>query len=367
LNNEITNEINLDSLKIKIPMSYVEVVDHNLKDIISEHLVNENTGDMVRKVHRRQRSKYYPITIFGVDYEIIFHVKKWHNPRTHTVTEYLHICFNAKIVEGDYFDGINQNNIQSIYQKLIGCKVANFSYETFIKLGEATNMEFCRNFRLTNFPQCLSKLTNRLHQDIQLNPKPLLKNGKNQQTLKFTKKEDETHAKPYVIIYNKELELITKSHVFFNTFLSDVDITDLRRIEFRIKDLGHARSLGLRDSSLHTLLNLSQQDKEEMLKKFVSSYLSQPLTFDKTSLTRGKLVYLDALIALIGQGFCFGDACNMLLYSQPTRQAKSDKRRELTAIYETYIKGNLSEEFTPEERTILGLPTMLHPINDNDS
>lgn len=339
-------------------MSYVEVLDLTLTDKISEHLVNENTGYMVQKKHKRQRSRYYPITIDEKAYYVEFQVKMWHNCRSNTVSEYLHITFNAKILESDYFDGINSNNIESVYRKLMGYGVVRFDYDKFLNLSEATNIEFCRNFRLNKFEDYLAQLERRLKQDIKLNPKPNIKNGKKEQTLRFTKRENETPSKPFLIIYNKELELLTKSQSFMSHYLLDHDITDLRRIEFRIKDLSHARAIGLMDTSLKTLLGLNQNEKEDMLSRFVSCYLSKPKIFDKTALTRGKLVYLDALVALIGQGFCFSSACEMLLKSQPNRQAKSDKRKELMEIYENHIIEVLNTINSDEEQGIFRLLTI---------
>lgn len=330
MNDNVSNEIQIDSVLLRLPIQYVEVINQSLLDKHTDYTVNEDTGEMTVIRQKHKPSEYTKITINCKSYFFEFKVKKIKDG-----TRELYMLVNAKMLENKYLEGITVNNIKEVYNRLIACNVAQFSFEDFVNNSKCTNIDLCKNFINKDLTEQLIKIKQRLKNTPKKNPTPkLIKNAK-QQSLRFIPKEDASNAKPHILIYNKECELMVKSYVFADEHLKDQNINDLCRIEFRIKDKKHANYLGIKNNNLITLLKLSQQFKQEILHKFTMCYLDHPKP-KKNKITPTKQVYLNCMNELLGKGNNFSNVAESLTNGLP-RNRKSEKYKELKELYYTHI------------------------------
>lgn len=331
MNEYNNNEINVDSLLLRLPVKYIEVLDHSLTDSHKDYTINQNTGLMIEKRYHHKKSKYQKFTVVRKGYIYEFQIKKCSDG-----SEALYMLVNAKMLEKNYLKGITSNNVKEIYKRLIECKVANFSYENFLMNSRCTSIEFCKNFRIKNLPEELIKLKYRLKKTAKNNPLAELNNSIKQQSLRFIKKDLATNSKPHIFIYNKELELISKSYEFASEYLQAEDITNLCRIEFRIKDKKHANHLGIKENSLNALLQLNQQFKKEILHNFTMSYLEGEQPKIKNKITPTKQMYLNCMKSLLNENKSFGYVSELLTEDLP-RNRKSEKHKELKELYYEHL------------------------------
>ena len=118
------NIIEIDSLKLRIPFHEVKILDSNINDkyVIVNCVSCEIDGDpIVRnwlvKVHK--------------GYSIKWQIRDISLERGRC-KKFLTILLSSKVLEGNYFGGISNNNIKNIYDKLIKMNVAYFSYDVFL-------------------------------------------------------------------------------------------------------------------------------------------------------------------------------------------------------------------------------------------
>lgn len=129
----ITDTIEVDSLRLRIPLSQIERI--NTTTVFNPHLeVAENTGEVVSLKGKGHRIRISDSATIHVN---IAKVKT----SLHGHTECLVILLNSKILESDYFNGITSNNIGRIYDKLIASGLFYFDLDTFLN-ADCTDIDF---------------------------------------------------------------------------------------------------------------------------------------------------------------------------------------------------------------------------------
>lgn len=337
MNDEVKNEINIDSLLLRLPLNLVEVIDNSLTDTYKDYLVNETTGEHTPIVAKYKQSEFRRITINREGYKFQFQIKSLVNRYTGVKSYYLYMLLNAKMLESRYLEGITANNIQEIYKNILSCKLVLFSFEDFLNKSKCTSIDFCKNFNIRDLRRELIQLKEKILKTPKNNPIPNLKKNNKEDSLRFIDKEKATQAKPHIFIYNKEKELVSNSYSFMGKYLKNKDITDLCRIEYRVKNKKHLKYLGIPDTNLGTLLKLPQLKKEQILHKFTMCYLEKPKPKNQTKLTPTKMIYLNALRTLTQAGNNFGIAAEILLQDITPASRKSEKHKELKELYYDHI------------------------------
>lgn len=332
----ITDEIYIDSLLLRLPMRYVTVENPCLTDTHRDYQVNENTGEMTPKKYKYKQAEFQPLVVEKKGYKYEFRVKTWTNPRTGISKQFLYMLVNAKMLESRYFEGIREDNIERIYNGLVSCNVANFNLQDFLENGQCTNVEFCKNFYSENLEYQLNHLKKRIKKSPMQNPNAKLTTKYGELSLRFNKKESSTPAKPHILIYDKEKELINNSTHFLTTYIKDADITNLARVEFRIKDAKHAKQLGIEDNDLITFLQLSQDRKQELLKTFTGRYLEAEKVEKQGKLTPTKQIYVNCIREMKKQGLEFGIIADIMTADLP-KNRKHEKQKELRELYFAHI------------------------------
>lgn len=342
MNENLFRGINIDSLTLRLPLEYVKVLDLTLTDEFIDYSVNRESGEMFPIRHKYKPSEFKSLSVNQIGYYTEFKVKSLYCQTTRTLKKYLYILLKAKILESRYFDGINSNNTQHIYNQLIDYKIVTFSYDDFLNKSMCTSIDFCKNFRAIGLVEQLKELSTTVSKYAKLRPKSKLTTNIKEQSFRFTPKNDTSNAQPHIFIYNKEKELFQNSSVFTNAHLHNYDLENLCRAEFRIKDEKHAKHLGLSDNSFKTLTSLSDEEKEDIFHKMTNCYLHQhldPVIDQKLNPT--KQIFFNMLNYLIGAGMNFQLASEIILKDLP-RNRKSEKLKELKNIY-SYIVNDVND------------------------
>lgn len=330
---KINEEINIDSLLLRIPLKYVEIIDTSLIEKHTPMLLNEVTGELKEKRQKYKPSEFQCLTYTRHGYILEFQVKN-----SKDGTQALYMLVNAKMLETKYFEGITIENVKDIYDRLQACNVAYFSFDNFLYQSRCTNVEFCKNFVMNDLLEQLKKLKLRIHQTAKKNPVAVITKKRKEQSLRFIAKNKSTHAKPHILIYNKELELLNNpsSSRFTNQFLGHIEINNLCRVEFRIKDKDHAKYLKLNDNSLFSFLNLTNIRKESILNEFTLSYLEVFKKKENINITPNKQIFINSMLALISDGKSFGYIAEILTQGVNSK-SKSAKYNELRELYLAHI------------------------------
>ena len=343
--------ISVDSLKIRIPIEKVEILD-SLLSVENLILVNADTGEQVDAegydLEFRRRAK----TIKESGITTRFAIEKQQTAYKTTV-EYLVILFNSKLLRERYFEGITDENIDLIYEYLVEYKIASFSFTDFLS-AECTDVDFKKDI---NYESDFSTLTKTLYgQTIESRNSGKGANRFNKKTnqgIQFSKRETtQFKTNPYLKIYHKGVELEYNSTEFRDLYLPGIDCTNRVRIEATVKNKKHFRALFGKafNTELQSVLMLSSEQKELIFRVAAKAHL-QPLIRKSriaTGMKPNTAIHLSALNIIMQKGISFELARDALIDNVQGESQRSRKRTELTNLYYDYIKGSEVDETTKE-------------------
>jgi len=282
----VLQKASIDSFQIYIPLS-----------IIGRENVHEsvlfNTIEYIEETSEIIKEKRNKLKVDCVGYSIYAYVR---NKNTNgLVQEELVILLNAKFLESPkYFEGITKDNFPIIFNQLIEKKVLSdkVNYAEFIKHSSVTDLDVKQDFKVPSEEwDIIRKATKEFKRLDGVASIPMYNGGKGNVGFQFNNRERSTMYKPFLKGYSKEVELNTKSKDFKDAYLSDVDLTDLRRIEVQVKDKKHFQSFGVKDNSLETILNLSHKELHEIQCKIFDKY--KPISFKEEKVKRKASEKLD--------------------------------------------------------------------------
>ena len=156
------------------------------------------------------------------------------------------------------------------------------------------------------------------------------------QGVQFGIRSQSTIGYPFLKIYNKTLELETKSKDFANTYLNGIDYSNRIRAEMTIKNSNHVkRILGDSKNTLSNVLSYSQDD----LRKFfvhawrvhISGVTAKPKS--RSKLTGNKLVMYNYIKALDENGLSRFDIEKLSIQDSPNRMHTSRIRELFSELY----------------------------------
>lgn len=343
------NIICIDSLKLRIPLTLVQISDKSIFDHYIE--VNTSTGET---------SVEFPKTKF----------KEYHFSRTSKVKvgiekritsqgkadDCLIIYLNSKALKQRYFEGIHMDSIGAIYSDLMALNVFHIDYETFLR-SDCTDIDFkydsvmnqsewsevLNQFKLATIP---SKESDKGYTAF----KPT-KNEPYQNGLQYNKRATATISKPFLKLYWKGGELLSKSKEYRDEHLSDFtdeQLLQFVRIETTVKNKKHANKLGIENATLLGLMSLTEQVKTDVFRQIFTKYLEKP----KRQLIIEKMDKLDKLkptdhvnyvsiISLMEHTKGTSDeVIETLIQTIEGKVSRSRQKTHLKRIYERFIKGN---------------------------
>ena len=345
----------IDSLKIRIPFHRVEILSEELQISWSRHnaetfVVKENEEPTFQTMQVFPVKNDYGDILYKIRYDVLKATIKKNAPE-----KFLFIGINSKILQEKYFEGITSDNIRLVYERIIKHNIASFSFEDFIN-GECTDVDFKKDVRCHEFQKVKSILSKMTRKHLKL--KFEVFNQKNNSGIQWSDRNKGTPSNPYLKLYNKKVELETKSVLYFERYIKNqgYNLSGLIRIEYTIKNKKHFRENEIEGTRLTSLLQLSEEVKNTMLKRIVKHHLLprviepvKPDTYLKpTEMTFYNLLLFGFENTYVGKDVLIDTA----IKNVGPKSRKSEMRKRLLNIWDTYIQTLDRTKENEEQRTL---------------
>lgn len=341
----------IDSLKIRIPMAKVKVINDSLMDHVI--LVSNTTGEVVGEAFKKESFEIYDGGI-KTRYAVVT------QQRGHTKSgSYLTMLLTSKMMGSyiGYYGGITESNLPIIFDYLIRQNVVSFTYETLLQ-SECTDIDVKKDFNSTH--EDFADLTQRMSEstfctmELGKGCERYLNLKKGENGIQWaTRKTRNPRTNPFIKLYSKEFDLTNQTRGdrrdFVDTFLRGDEGKGIFRIETTIKNKDHLSSHGLSDSTLRGILSLS----EDTLMSIISTHLKKQIEPRGITIER---VTCDGItpkdqetINSIMMGMRFDlpfQAVRAILTSELEGANLSKRGSRLDTLYEDHIKGSNSDKRT---------------------
>ena len=332
--------IKLDSFKLRLPLEKVKVIDENIRG--KWLLVHEESAVVDPNARTRENSVYrdFPGKVnikFGIEKQVI----------KSKIQEFLTMNVPAKILGANYLDGINYENVKEVYQALLGANVAEFSFNDFIDTSACTDVDFAKDFKYQgDFKELLQNIAQVAKPSKKRDHGYRIFTEKHNQGIEFSVRETTSIASnPYFKIYNKGVELMSKSRDFTRDFLYNQNIVGLGRMEATLKNKKHVDMLwGHKCNSLKAMVTMPQNDKARLLGHAIKCHL-EPGQKEKKSWAQLKgmnLALYQSIKIHLEKGAVWEELRERLIYCYANRSQKSQIRKKLDELYSIYQSGKES-------------------------
>jgi len=213
------DEIGVDSLAIYLDAKNVHGTS-NFEDII---VISSATGEILEE--KKLRTLFVEDILKGI--KVYASLVRFPNG-----DYFVRLGVSAKLLEDRYFEGITVDNIKYLYHNLIKLLDGKlyFTINTFLK-SLVGDIDF--NIDFTSTDKNYEDLLNNYNIHFPNNTK-LWKQNKTPVGFEFSRRNTTTWKLPYIKIYNKSLEMLTRSENFSN-YIGFKEV-DLRRLEFTLKN-----------------------------------------------------------------------------------------------------------------------------------
>jgi len=270
-----TSNISIDSLKLKIKETDIEVLNSKLIDDWNNLNINTKTKqtEFVKKLPKSYTYSSDGIQIiFKLEYQNAYdyNLKRLHSVR------YLTMGISSKVLKTAYFDGIQANNLKTVYDFIISLKVAQFDYQTFLD-GLCTDIDLKFDFEINH------KEFSQFTKHLQSCAKPTIKkkegcnrfDQKLNRGIEFADRKTPNYlSRPFLKFYDKRTELLHNSSEFYRNHLFGNVNEGLCRAETTIKNRTHLDSLKISNSSIHNLSNVTRKRKQEIFNVAIEKNMS---------------------------------------------------------------------------------------------
>lgn len=236
------NKAVIDSLSLKIPFSECNIIDERLT---SQTCIYYETLDMIDcELHPPK-----PIVIIqdGITVRVSLTEIPIYNKELdkHETTKFIVLTLSSKLLRTRYFEGIHKHNLMYLYNQFMYMNVFRCSLETFIN-GHISDIDICINLYVEH-PSIYHDALNLIVTDCGVKAKYCHLINENQNLgLTINTRHSAKPSLPFIKLYYKEYELLTKSAEFYNKFLFPEygqAIKKLTRIECTIRNAHHKRRL----------------------------------------------------------------------------------------------------------------------------
>ena len=258
--------ITLDSCKIRIPISEVELIEPVLLGQIREAEINEQTGELTEMEFKQKAYKYERQGI-----KTRFLIEKQGSET------FLTILLNAKLLEGRYLEGITAQNISPLIQQINQVGVVAIQESSMLG-GLVTDTDFKCDFVAT--PEAMELIFLHFKKEFTPSSKRAVgvnhRNSKSSHMIQFNERATPYYlSRPFFKIYSKDLELKHGSIEFREAFINWALTEGLYRSEFTIKNKKHFEQFGIEDRTLQNILSLTQDTLKSIQKQYLIRNLRQ--------------------------------------------------------------------------------------------
>jgi hypothetical protein len=228
----------IDSLKLRIPLHKVEILESRLQGAWMHQYCNVETGEIIED-NQSFKNLAYSVEDKGIKTKYV--CQKISNGRT--TEPFLCILFNSKLLKDRYLEGITLENIRIVYDEIIKQKAIKVDYEEFLN-GRCTDIDFKADREIKSLKQM---------EDIIQELDRLTKNSKDREKgnrifrqranygIEWCKRQFSSNDSPFFKVYHKSIELKNNSSEFFNEHIKNIP-ENLIRIEWTLKNKKHAES-----------------------------------------------------------------------------------------------------------------------------
>jgi len=273
-----------------------------------------------------------------------------------SVSEYLCILFNSKLLGSEYLNGINQYTVVDIYNSLINQNIVFFSFENFIK-AKISDIDIKTDFNMSieAFDHLLTYLNNNTVPRTEKDFGNRVYRRTDNMGIEWSDRRKSTEKSPYVKFYHKSKELIYNSDEFYKNYFQNGIQKDLIRLEFTIKGKKHlkrlvGKSLNI-ENTLQDLFYLTQDEYKkisiQILKKHIKMGENMKNHENNDKITPLEIVLSNVIAFYQKNGMSITETV-IDLTKNLNKQQKYDWKIKLQDIYKNYsflTQESISSEF----------------------
>ena len=347
----ISTNTEVDSLKLRIPLSKVNILDANLN---AHYLtINTDTGEEI------ENFKNSSLAIESKGIKTRFAIETQPIDSLGNKKTYLVILANSKLLKEDYFKGISLDTYKQFYKELMLLKVVYFSLDSLLD-AEYTDTDFKTDqyISLSNYSKMISVIVQNAKEHKRADRGYKLYNKKTNKGIQFSHRDTTSFKEnPFLKIYHKETELNNKSREFSINYLEPAEYKNLVRTEFTIKNKKHIKALGISGNTFKDLLSLTDEFKKNVLQKVVRTHTEHIIKMPKpkaNKMTPTQLTYYSAINGFMNFNMSYSKIEDLLVSSIDDAVAKSRQRKAIYTVYSTFIMNSEMDKSTEEIDTFLG-------------
>lgn len=277
----------IDSLRLLVPLQEVTIIDSKLLQTFISYC--EETAEVDDDATHIKTNVFHNENGIKTRFAVVnlFNEEK-------VQTKYLAIGISSKMLKENYFEGINKNTIQSIFNYINSTNIISITKEVFLN-AKAVDVDFCIDFKLKD---TTCKNVFQICYDLTIPNKQISVNLFRENTnrgIQWGNRETVHKAylkKQFLKYYAKILELKNNSSDFYNAYLKDKinektlfsDGTEyittpateenVLRIETTIKNTNHFATYGIYCKTLLDLLKIDLSNYSEIFNRPIQTYMT---------------------------------------------------------------------------------------------
>lgn len=223
----------IDSATLVLPLDRVEIVSPILRAVEVTSFYDTETGELVSDTNPREVNSFVYEAIATDGTNIAYttkYLKTRVGGRGQKPTDVLKVTINAKQLQGQYLEGITERNLPDLHRSILAEGIVNLPYEVFIQ-GKVEDMDVKQDEPLDSGVTFMD-LAKAIEQKCD---KTLFGTSSFESAKLFNSKDqgqgfqmgarDKKAKMPMLKVYNKPLELDTKSRDFRDTYLQGTDVS----------------------------------------------------------------------------------------------------------------------------------------------
>ncbi|WP_281638423.1 hypothetical protein [Flavobacterium marginilacus] len=279
-----------------------------------------------------------------------------HETKEQTKTKFISLTVSSKLLKSRYFEGINKSNIKLLYEEFLNFNVFKCSFEAFLD-GYISDVDICVN-RYADTPQIFSDALDALISQTGNKEKYTHKVSEAFNLgLAFNKRDYAKPSLPFIKLYHKEFELMSKSVEFYNTYLFPEyyhAIKNLTRIEVTIKNYDHKKRLqkyGIcpQFKTLREYLDIPGPDLYNVVVFSINAYIENKVRQKAPQLSPTDHIIYELIQNCIQSGYDFKTLQAIALTfkgssKEATEVAQSRMRKKIKDLFDLLIHKDLKIE-----------------------
>ena len=340
--------IAVDSLKLSLPLSHVQIIDEDILSTRTKLVVSDSSGEVIEETKLKELTKELTFE----NYKIRVAITSRYNFQAETNIDQLEIYLHSKVCEYDYLKGLTNETIEKVYDRLMSANVFFCPFSVFLK-GHVNDIDIKQDFNIENtlFKELTKKLENEAKPNKQISKG--VKRYSSTGNIQFNRRESSTAYTPFLKIYDKKDEALNSKEdkgEFFRYYLRAIDLEHVKRMECTLKRPDEARTqLGLKENTLEELLNVN----EKTLKKALTYCLNKNLNkrtkvklkpHTKTENMTDTLIFTTLSIFIHELNRPYSEALKTICDQFNSKQMKYKVKKRVEEVY--------NEQFTNDKKAI---------------